>query len=32
MSEGTLRVLAYLDHILLAIQRITRYAQGMKEE
>jgi len=32
MSEGTLRVLAYLDHVLLAIRRIARYAKGMTEE
>ena len=31
MSEGTLRVLAYLDHILLAIRRIDRYTKGMAE-
>ena len=32
MSEGTLRVLAYLDHILQAIQRIARYTKAMTEE
>ena len=32
MSEGTLRVLAYLDHILQAVQRIARYTKGMTEE
>ena len=32
MSESTLRVLAYLDHILQAIQRIARYTKGMTEE
>ena len=31
MSEGTLRVLAYLDHILQAVQRIARYTKGMTE-
>jgi uncharacterized protein with HEPN domain len=32
MSEDTLRVLAYLDHILQAIHRIGRYTKGMTEE
>ena len=32
MSEGTLRVLAYLDHILQAVQRIARYTKGMTED
>ena len=32
MSEGTLRVPAYLDHILLAIRRIGRYTKAMTQE
>ena len=32
MSQGTLRVLAYLDHILLAIRRIGRYTKALTEE
>ena len=32
MSEGTLRVLAYLDHILLAIRRIGRYTKTMTQD
>jgi len=32
MSEGKLRVFAYLDHILLAIRRIDRYTKGMTRE